>query len=167
MLKTSSLSVGERAADFTLHDAQGNPWNLASRAGRVVALLFYPGDETLVCTRQLCSVRDNWSKYLSTGAELVAISPGSAQVHLDFAAHHNLPMTLLTDENRVVTGRYVRHRLFPIWSTRGLVVIDAKGYIRYRNVLLRALRPTDEEVLAAIHLAKYDALAERRLLAVS
>jgi peroxiredoxin Q/BCP len=125
-------------------------------------LLFYPRDETLVCTKQLCSVRDNWSKYIETGAEIVGISPGTESEHHQFAVHHSLPMPLLADTNRTITKTYGSHWLLPVWSTRAVVVIDAKGIVRYQNVMFGALRPTDEEVLAAIYLAKYDAIAGRR-----
>lgn len=155
------MQIGDLAADFTLLDTNSQKWCLSDYRGSVVALLFYPGDETLVCTRQLCAVRDNWAKYLDTGAEIVGISPGGKEEHLKFAERHNLPMTLLTDEDRDITIRFAKHSWMPIWLTRAVVVIDAKGFVRYRNTMIRALRPTDYEVLTAIHQAQYDNLTER------
>ncbi len=139
---------------------------MSEKLGRVIALLFYPGDETIMCTKQLCSVRDNWAKYIDSGAEVVGISPGSESEHYQFAAHHSLPMPLLADSDREITKTYASHWLLPIWATRAVVVIDAKGIIRYQNIMARVLRPTDDEVLAAIHLAKYDALAQSRVAAL-
>lgn len=159
--RVTSASVGEPAPEFSLSDPEGATWRLSERRGSVIALLFYPGDETLVCTRQLCSVRDRWDDYLATGAEVVGISPGSHDVHRRFAARHALPLRLLADEGRHVTSQYGAHRLFPVWSTRALVVIDAQGFIRYRNVMLRAFRPSDARVLTAIRLAQYDELIAR------
>lgn len=156
------VRVGDLAPDFTLCDPDGATWRLSERRGQVVALLFYPGSETLVCTRQLCAVRDRWDDYLATGAEVVGISPGSHDVHRRFAARHSLPMPLLADEGRRITSRYGAHRLFPIWSTRALVVIDARGLIRYRKIMLRAFRPSNARVLTAIRLAQYDELIARR-----
>jgi len=49
----------ESAPDFVLNNTRLKPWRLADHRGRIVVMLFYPGDETLVCTKQLCSVRDN------------------------------------------------------------------------------------------------------------
>lgn len=163
MEKVKKIEVNGLSPDFSLLDTKGQKWQLSENLGKVVALLFYPGDETLVCTKQLCSVRDNWIKYLETGAEIVGISPGTEDEHNQFSANHNLPMKILADPNRTVTRIYASHWWMPIWSTRAVVVIDAKGIVRYQNIMVRALRPTDDEVLAAIHLAKYDILAERRL----
>ena len=165
MHNLKKIAVGEPSPDFELPQVSGQDWRLKNNLGRVVALLFYPGSETLVCTKQLCSVRDNWTKYIETGAEVIGVSPDSLIDNERFANRYNLPMPLLTDDNRQVTRQFGSHWLMPIWATRAVVVIDAKGLVRYRNVMARALKPSDDEVLAAINLAKYDILAERRLTA--
>jgi peroxiredoxin Q/BCP len=92
------MKVGDNAPDFTLNDGNGNDWKLSAQRGKTVVLLFYPGDNTPVCTKQLCSVRDNWADYAATGAEVVGISTDSTASHKDFAEKHNLPLTLLSDE---------------------------------------------------------------------
>lgn len=163
MSSLSKINVGEVAPDFVLLTADGEKWQLSDQLGRVVALLFYPGNETLVCTKQLCSVRDHWRDYLDTGAEVVGISPGTVDEHSQFAEHHNLPLPLLSDEHRNITKIYGKHLWMPIWATRTVVVVDAKGIVRYKNTMVRALRPSDDDVLSAIHLAKYDALSAKRL----
>lgn len=158
----SAADIGAEAPDFALRDEQGEEWRLSDKRGRVVALLFYPKDETLVCTKQLCSVRDHWADYLSTGAEVVAISPGTPESHLSFARHHRLPLPLLADADGAVTRAYTRHPWMPTWVTRAIVVVDAGGVIRSRRVMLRAFRPQDKEVIVAIRYAQYDVLATRR-----
>lgn len=162
MNNQNRIKIGEPSPDFLLLDTAGNKWQLSEKRGQVVALLFYPGNETLVCTKQLCSVRDNWQKYMDTRALVVGVSPGTEGEHYNFAAHHSLPMPLLADKNRGITKIYGKHLWMPIWATRAVVIIDAKGFVRYRNIMMRALRPTDDEVITAIELAKYDNLAERR-----
>ena len=62
----SGMKTGSTAVDFSLVNDQNEEWRLSDHLGNVVVLLFYPQNETLVCTRQLCSVRDNWGKYLET-----------------------------------------------------------------------------------------------------
>ena len=163
MNNQNKVKIGDLAIDFSLFDTAGNRWQLSEKRGQVVALLFYPGNETLVCTKQLCSVRDNWQRYMDTNALVVGVSPGTEGGHYNFAAHHSLPMPLLADKNREITRIYGKHLWMPIWATRAVIVVDAKGYVRYQNIMVRALRPTDDEVIAAIELAKYDKLAERRL----
>ncbi len=155
-----SVGVGEKAPDFELQTEKGEKWRLSEQSGNVVALLFYPKDETLVCTKQLCSVRDNWSDYLETKALVVGVSPGNIEEHKAFAKRHRLPIPLLADINRSVTNTYNFHWLFPTIFTRAIVIVDAKGVIRSRKIMLRAFRPTDRSVITSIYAARADALSE-------
>jgi thioredoxin-dependent peroxiredoxin len=154
-------NVGEEAPDFTLLSEQGEEWSLSEKRGQVVALLFYPGDETLVCTKQMCSLRDHWAEYVATGAEIVGISPGTMEVHRRFSQHHNLPIHLLADTDSNVTTMYSHHWWMPTRITRAIVVIDASGIVRSRKVMLRAFRPMDKEVIVAIRYAQQDLLANQ------
>lgn len=144
--------VGEAAPDFELKDNQGQPWRLADHRGKVVALVFYPRDETPVCTKQMCSMRDRWSDYESTGAEVAAISVASVESHKKFASNHNLPQRLLADERGEVTRAFGVSSLLG-GSQRAVIVIDPKGIIRYRKSVMPFFRPTDDEVIEAIRTA--------------
>jgi thioredoxin-dependent peroxiredoxin len=144
--------VGQLAPEIDLPDGDGRRWRLGDRRGRTVVLLFYPGDETPVCTKQLCSVRDRWADYRATGAEVVGINSDSVEKHRRFAANHKLPLPLLSDELGAVVRAYGMKSL--IGTKRGVVVIDKDGYVRYRRTLLPVFRPGDDEVLAAIAGAK-------------
>jgi thioredoxin-dependent peroxiredoxin len=150
-------AIGSDAPDFTLAADDGSEWRLSDHAGNVVVLLFYPQNETLVCTRQLCSVRDNWQKYLETRATIVAISDATADAHREFAQAYRLPILLLADQGRKVTTRYTKHWLYPTSWTRAVVVVDAEGVVRDRDVMLRAFRPSDDEIITSIYTARGDA----------
>jgi len=121
------------APDFTLKDGDGNDWRLSEQRGRVVVLLFYPGDETPVCTRQMCSVRDNWEQYRETGAEVVGISTDSVESHRAFAEHHSLPLRLLSDPDGAAAKVYGAKSWLPGRAARAVVVIDAEGRVRHRS----------------------------------
>ncbi len=141
----------EKAPDFTLTDGDGNDWTLSDHRGRIVVLIFYPGDNTPVCTAQLCSVRDHWSDYQATGAEVVGISTDSVASHKDFAEKNELPLRLLADTDRRVAEMYDMKSWLPGRSARGIVVIDRIGNIAYRKAeALSLFRPKDADVLAAI-----------------
>lgn len=156
--KILTVKVGDKAPDFALITNRGEEWHLSRHFGTVTALLFFPQAETLMCNRQMCSVRDNWSDYLKTKAVIVGISPGTVEEHKQFSRNHLLPLTFLTDTRRSITKQYAKHRLFPTQLTRAIVVIDAKGIVRCQKIMLRAFRPTDRSVLTSIHAARTDAL---------
>lgn len=151
MSKQDSGQVGATAPDFSLKDGNGNAWRLSDQRGKSVVLLFYPGDETPICTRQMCSVRDRWEDYSATGAEVVGISTDSVESHQKFAEHHELPLRLLSDAAGEVANLYGAHSLIPGKVARSVFVIDANGTIRYRDVRpLGLFRPKDDEVIKAI-----------------
>src|SRR6185295_2102469 len=139
------------APDFSLPDGEGNQWRLSEHRGKVVVLLFYPGDETPICTAQLCSVRDRWDDYLATGAEVVGISSDSVESHRKFAEHHNLPLRLLSDSDGSVSGLYGARSLIPGKVARSVFVIDAQGILRYSDVRpVGLIRPKDDVIISVI-----------------
>ncbi|MFN2482783.1 MAG: peroxiredoxin family protein [Pyrinomonadaceae bacterium] len=150
-----TVKVGETAPDFALKDGEGRVWKLSERRGRVVVLLFYPGDETPVCTRQMCSVRDNWEAYQETGAEVVGVSTDTVEKHRQFAANRNLPLRLLSDPQGEVSRLYGASSWLPGRAARAVVVIDADGVVRHHKVQsLSLFRPSDAEVIEAIRAAQ-------------
>jgi len=145
------METGQQATNFTLKDAEGNEWSLADQRGKTVVLLFYPGDNTPVCTAQLCSVRDHWSEYQATGAEVVGISTDTVESHQGFAEKHSLPLRLLSDPDRKVSEAYDMKSWLPGRSARGVVVINKEGKVVYSKAQpLSLFKPSDEDVLEAI-----------------
>lgn len=155
MSKQDDQKVGAPAPDFALQDGDGREWRLQDQRGKVVVLLFYPGDETPICTRQMCSVRDRWEDYAATGAEVVGISTDSVESHQKFAEHHDLPLRLLSDASGSIAKLYGAQSLIPGKTARSVFVIDANGILRYRDVRpLGLFRPKDDEVIRAIRAAQ-------------
>ena len=149
------MKIGEKAPDFTLKDSDGNDWTLSENLGKTIVLLFYPADNSPVCTKQLCSVRDNWEKYAETGAEIIGISTDSVESHKYFREDHNFPFKLLADQNGEVIVKYDSKSWIPGKSARSVVVIDKNGIVRSHQVQsLSLFAPSDEEVLEAIRNAE-------------
>ena len=148
------MKVGEKAPDFELSDSSGNPWKLSDHEGETVLILFYPGDDTPVCTKQMCSVRDNWDKYLDSGATVVGISTDGVDSHRGFSEKYDLPLTLLADEKGEVVQQYGASSWMPGKAARAEVVVGPDGNIAYHNVQSLAIfRASDDEVLRAIERA--------------
>jgi len=146
---------GTGAPDFALRDGEGAEWRLSDQRGKVVVLLFYPGDETPICTRQMCSVRDRWEDYAATGAEVVGLSTNSVDSHKSFAEHHNLPLRLLADVGGKIAAAYGARSLIPGKVARSVFVIDRNGVVKYRDVRpLGLFRPKDDDIIKAIREAQ-------------
>lgn len=148
---TIDLGVGSIAPNFTLPDTNNLPWQLSSKRGKIVVLLFYPGDNTPVCTTQMCTLRDRWAEYLATGAEIVGISTDSVEKHRQFIRQHQLPLRLLADTTGEVNRLYNARSWMPGRAARAVVVIDRDGRICHRKVEpLSIFRPKDDRILDAI-----------------
>src|SRR5918999_5860303 len=105
-----AVGPGDVAPSFTLPavDADGRrDISLSDHAGEIVVLIFYPGDDTAVCTRQLCAYTSDIERFADVGARVLAMSPQSVDSHERFAARQGgFAFPLLADEDKAVGRAY-------------------------------------------------------------
>ena len=143
------LQVNDPAPSFELADETGSVFSLDQHRGETLLLVFYPGDDTPVCTRQLCDYRDGIEAFDGLGVRVVGISRDDADSHRAFKEKHQLPFTLLSDPGLEVAARYDSKGM--LGMKRSLFLVDPEGRIRYRHVeSLPVFRRAREEVLAEI-----------------
>lgn len=124
--------VGEQAPDFELPGTDG-PFKLSEHRGERVVLLFYPGDNTLVCTKQFCSYRDRADDFAALDATVVGISSQNLDSHEAFAAKHGLNVPLLADTDKAVAKAYSAYAPRLGATKRAAIVIDEDGVVRHRH----------------------------------
>ena len=123
---------GDPAPDFELAGTEG-PFRLSAHRGERVVLLFYPGDNSPVCTRQFCSYRDHADDMSQLEATFVGISDQDLDSHIGFIDKHGLTVPLLADTEKKVAGLY--GVTAPVLGTRrATFVIDEQGIVRHRQV---------------------------------
>jgi peroxiredoxin Q/BCP len=123
--------VGEQAPDFELPGTDG-PFKLSAHRGERVVLLFYPGDNTMVCTKQFCSYRDRAEDFAALNATVLGISSQDLASHEGFIAKHGLNVPLLADVDKQVAKAY--SAFSPrLGIKRAVVVIDEEGIVRHRH----------------------------------
>jgi len=123
--------VGEQAPDFELPGTDGT-FKLSEHRGERVVLLFYPGDNTMVCTKQFCSYRDRADDFAALDATVVGISSQDLASHEGFVAKHSLNLPLLSDVDRRVSIDY--SAFSPrLGIKRAVIVIDEQGIVRARH----------------------------------
>ncbi len=135
---SARLSVGMKAPDFRLADAQGEMRRLADWQGKWVILYFYPKDDTPGCTKEACHFRDDIQQIRALGAEVVGVSVDNVASHAGFVKKHSLPFPLLADTNGQVADAYgalLNLVVFQV-AKRMTFVIDPQGTIAeiYSNV---------------------------------
>jgi thioredoxin-dependent peroxiredoxin len=147
--------TGRAAPDFTLPgvmlkdgDAVEAEYTLSALRGRPVVLAFYPGDNTSVCTRQLCAYTSGLENFTNFGADVWAISPQGLASHEQFARKYNLAFPLLADEGLKVSRTY-GITLGSAGLRRSVFVVDADGVLRWKHVTLVGLTFPPAETISA------------------
>lgn len=147
-----TIEIGQTAPGFTLYDTDKNKVSLSDFTGKNVLLLFYPQAFTGVCTKELCAVRDDISRYSNVNAQVLGISVDSVFTLQKYkeAQQYNFP--LLSDFNKEVSELY--GSLYTEWildmkgvSKRASFIIDKGGKICYAQVLESANEMPDFEAI--------------------
>ena len=135
-----AIAIGQAAPDFSLFDSEKNKVTLSELKGKNVVLLFFPLAFTGVCTKELCSVRDNIAAYNDTNAQVLGISVDSLFVLDKFKQEQNLNFPLLSDFNKEAAKAFdVLYELFPAFEMQGVskraaFVVDKEGVIKYAEI---------------------------------
>lgn len=144
-----TAALDQTAPDFTLPDQDNQPFQLSEHRGQRLLLVFYPGDDTPVCTRQLCDYRDGLEAFADLDVTVIGVSPDDAESHRAFREKHGLPFTLLSDPGLEVAEKYDCKAL--IGMKRGVFLLDEEQRIRYRHVeTVAVFRRKREELIEAI-----------------
>jgi thioredoxin-dependent peroxiredoxin len=142
-----SVGVGDRAPDFTLPGTGGSTYSLTDFAGKPIVLVFYPGDDTPVCTKQLNAYNDGLEQFRELDAHVVGISAQSVTSHDAFSGKHGFDFPLLADTEKEVAAAY--GTLGPLgFPRRSVFIVDRDGVIRYAHRAIAGLtyRPVSELV---------------------
>ena len=130
--------LGKTAPEFKLKNSYGELVSLKQFRGEWLLVFFYPKDDTPGCTKEACSLRDNYSDIKKLNANVIGISIDSSDSHKDFKEKYNLPFMLLSDPDGKTAKKYGALNNFFIFklAKRQSFIIDPEGTIRrvYRNV---------------------------------
>jgi thioredoxin-dependent peroxiredoxin len=140
-----TAGVGDRAPDFTLPGTGGREYSLSEYAGHPVVLVFYPGDDTPVCTKQLNAYNEGLEQFRELDAQVLAVSAQDVQSHERFSGKHRFDFPLLADTDKAVAAQY--GTLGPLgFPRRSVFIIDRQGVIRYAHRAIAGLtyRPVRE-----------------------
>jgi peroxiredoxin len=152
------LSPGTPAPDFSLRATNGETISLSELQGRPVVLVFYPADNSSVCSNQLALYNEALHLFAELGAQLLGISVDDVASHEAFAESLNLRFPLLSDDKPTgdVAGRYGVLDRRDGKSERALFVVDPKGIIHWSHVSPRNVNPGAHGILQALESMRED-----------
>ncbi|MGJ8659191.1 thioredoxin-dependent thiol peroxidase [Cellulophaga fucicola] len=108
----NTLKVGDKVADFTSKDQDGNAVSLADYKGKKLIVFFYPKASTPGCTAEACNLRDNYKELQAKGYELLGVSADSEKRQSNFKNKYDFPFPLLADEDHTILN------IFGVWGTK-------------------------------------------------
>ncbi len=148
--------AGSLAPNFTLPSQRGKPVSLRDFLGKKpVILFFYPKDDTPGCTKEACAFRERYEDFRELNAEVIGISSDPVESHRSFAAKHELPFTLLSDEGGKVRKLYGASSTFGLIPGRVTYVLDEEGVIRHIFSSQLGVERHVEEALEALRSMSY------------
>ena len=152
-----AAEVGQAAPNFTLFDTDRKPRELSEFKGKNVVLAFFPGAFTGVCTKEMCTLRDQLDQYNTMNAQVIGITvdpPFSQKAWMD---QNNVTFPFLSDYNREVVNQYgvtlpgLAGLEGYVAAQRSVFVLDKDGIIRYKWVAdTPANEPDYDEVRQAV-----------------
>ena len=132
-LRLMALRVGQTAPDFDVNASSGQRLRLSDFRGKKnVVLYFYPGDFTLVCTRETCGFRDSYEELASKDTEVIGVSIDSDESHERFAKEYKVPFALVSDADKSLAQKYSAASMLSRITgktARVTYVIDKKGQV--------------------------------------
>jgi thioredoxin-dependent peroxiredoxin len=144
----TKIQVDDRAPDFSATTQDGSTIKLSDLLGkRSVVLFFYPRDGTPTCTKEACSFRDSYGKFVDAGAEVIGVSSDSAETHREFANQHDLPFHLISDADGSLRKAFGVRRTLGVFPGRVTYVIDKEGIVR---LIFSAQFASEEHVRQAL-----------------
>jgi thioredoxin-dependent peroxiredoxin len=136
------------APPFTLPDSDGNSVSLSDFQGKKVLLVFYPGDDTMVCTKQLCSYNSGLEDFDKLGVQILGINTDSLESHKKFKAKYKLSFPLLSDATGKVCEAY--HAKGFLGVQRTTYLIDEKQTVIFENTVLPVFYKDKDDILKEI-----------------
>ena len=124
-----TLQVGDKVADFTAKDQDGNTVKLSDYRGKKLIVFFYPKASTPGCTMEACNLRDNYGELQSQGYELLGVSADSQKRQANFKNKYDFPFPLLADEDHIVI------KTFGVWGPKKFMGREYDGIHRKSFVI--------------------------------
>lgn len=140
--------LNKTAPVFTLPDGDGNQVSLSDFSGKKVLIVFYPGDETAVCTKQLCSYSSGFEDFQKLGIQIIGINKDDTASHKKFASRFKLGFPLLSDISGSVCKDY--DALGILGVKRSTFLVDENGTVVYENTVLPLFYKDKDEILNEI-----------------
>ena len=145
------MMATEFAENFKLRDQNGLEFQLYDNLDKRNLLVFYPNDDTPVCTRQLLNYNDYLTEFEENNIRIVGINTNSITSHNSFCNKIGLKFRLLSDDNNDVSRKYKALNLLGI-NKRKLILIDTDKRIVFKKTVFPSFYLDGKQILKELKL---------------
>ena len=129
------LKEGDRVPNFSLPNEKGETVSNESLLGKKYILFFYPKDDSPGCTKEACSIRDNYKYFKNNSYEVYGVSPDKEKKHQKFIDKYEFQFSLLADTEKEMINafgywgpkKFMGREIVGVYRTT--VVVNEKGII--------------------------------------
>jgi peroxiredoxin len=146
------MKVGDVVQNFILKDEKGNDFELYKNLDKKILLVFYPKDDTLVCSNQLSDYNENIDEFINSDIRVIGISADSVNSHSNFCSKLKLNFPLLADEDKTVSKQFDAVNFLGM-NKRLLVLIGTDRKVRWTSSTLSITFIKSVEILEKVKLA--------------
>lgn len=139
--------LNKKIENFTLPDENGNLFELASLKGKKL-IVFYPGDDTPTCTKQLCSYSSGFEEFVNLGVHIIGINQDSIESHKKFKEKYKLKFPLLSDPEKKVIKLFRTDGL--LGTKRATFLLNEENIVIFENDTFPVFYKDKEEILKEI-----------------
>ena len=141
------MLLDDLAPSFILKDKDGKEVSITEISSKFTVIYFYPKDSTPGCTKEACTIRDNYESFQKMDITVLGVSTDSVRSHAKFAEKYTLPFTLLADEDKVVVAAY------EVWTKKKFMGREYMGVLRVSYLIdpMGKIAKVYEEVKPADH----------------
>ena len=140
------MKVGDVVPNFCLLDENGEEFELYKSLNQKVLLVFYPKDDTPVCSSQLAEYNENFDEFIKHGIKVIGINADTNQSHSDFSSKLQLKFSLLSDADKKITGQFGAINIFGL-TKRKLVLIGSDKKVLWAATTLPVTYLKTKEIL--------------------
>jgi thioredoxin-dependent peroxiredoxin len=143
------LKIGDKAPEFILKNSEGKDIKLSDFRGNKLLMVFYPKDDSLVCTKQLCEYSNGLSEFENLNIKVIAISTDSVESHRKFKEKWHFDFEILSDDSKTASREYDALNILGM-SKRAIYILDENGIIKYKDTVLPVFYKKKDDLIKII-----------------
>ncbi len=147
------MKIGDVVENFQLKDQDGNVFDLYENLDKDVLLVFYPKDNTRVCTNQLVDYSSKKIELEKHDIKIIGVNIDNIESHNNFFTNNKIDFPILSDDEKKVSTQFDALNLLG-QNKRKLVLIGKNKKIKFKRSTLSVFFVDTTQILSELSKSK-------------